>query len=468
MSEPIEFFGRLHPLLVHLPIGFLLLALVLQWLTLKQRYQNIFPAVRVAFLLGMISALLSCCSGWILSSGGEYDESILTYHKWMGITVFVAAAIGYLLSAKEFTGLSKMFSLLLLMLVLITGHLGGILTHGDAYLTKGLFGNREDSIRSARKVIPDIQEAMVFADIIQPILTDKCGTCHSDKKQKGGLRLDAKEWIVKGGKNGEVFFSGDPEKSPLYKRILLDPLEEKHMPPKGKPQVTEQEMMLIHWWISSKSGFDKKVKEVTRDNRLLPALLALSTATPVKKKPAMPANPIEKASPAMLDSLRNAGIIVLPVSLNTNYLSASFVSISKPSHSTIDLLKLVSRQLVWLKLSYADLSDGNWKTIGACSNLTRLSIEHTNLTDALINELSGLQNLEYLNLVGTKISLQGLQKLKSLDKLENIYLAETALKTGEFAGIQKLFPKAVIDTGNYRVKSLATDTQLLKAPPIKK
>ena len=468
MNALIEFFGRFHPVLVHLPIGFLLLALILQWLARKEKYNSILPAIRVAFLLGAISAVFSCLSGWSLSSGGEYDEATLDLHKWFGISVAVFSLIGFWYCTKPNTTFKTTLSIATVVLIIITGHLGGTLTHGEGFLTKGVFQSAKDSAKSARKAIPNVQEAQVFADIIQPVLLDKCGGCHSAVKQKGGLRLDGKDWILKGGKEGKVFQSGNTNASELYKRVVLDPLEEKHMPPKGKPQLTEPEINLLHWWISSDAGFEKKVKEVAQTPQILPALLAMQSAAVTTKKPEVPEGEVDKVAQSVLDSLRNNGIIVLPVAVNTNYLLANFVSIPKLNDQTVSLLRLISKQLVWLKLGYANLSESSLKIIGQCENLTRLSVDHTNLTDAGLVHFSKLANLQYLNLVGTKVSVQGIQQLKNLSKLESLYLGQTMVKGNDFIVLQKQFPKTDIDSGNYRLEFIAADTQLLKPAPVKK
>ena len=468
MNAFIEFFGRFHPVFVHLPIGFLLLALVFQWMARKEKYMAILPAIKIAFLLGVISAVVSCLTGWSLSSGGEYDETTLDYHKWMGISVTVVSFAGYWLADKPDTIFKNVLSITTFVFIIITGHLGGTLTHGDGFLTKDLSGSGTDSTKSARKTIADVQEAVVYADIIQPILTDKCGGCHSAKKQKGGLRLDAQEWILKGGKEGKVFVSGNPTGSELYKRTLLDPLEEKHMPPKGKPQLTEQEINLLHWWISSNAAFDKKVKDLPQPAKILPALLAMQSAAVSIKKPSIPEGTVDPVSPIILDSLHNAGIIVLPVAANSNYLSANFVSIQKVTEQAVALLQLIQKQLAWLKLGYANLSDNSWKIIGQCTQLTRLSIDHTNLTDAQIIHLAGLKNLQYLNLVGTKITVQGVQQLKMMTALEDLYLGQTSIKGNDFINLKKQFPKTTLDSGNYHLENLVSDTQIVKASPIKK
>jgi uncharacterized membrane protein len=356
MDKLMDLMGRFHPVLVHLPIGFLLLAIILQWLSKKEKYAAIVPAIKVAFLLGAISAVFSCITGWILSSGGEYDIATLSLHKWMGISVAAISIAGYFLVKKSNSFIKQIISILTVLLIIITGHLGGTLTHGEGFLTKGFGNAATDSSNTTHKAIDNVQEAKLFSDIIQPILNIKCGTCHSATKQKGGLRLDALEWILKGGKDGQVYIDGNADGSELYKRIVLSPLDEKHMSPKGKPQLTEQEINLIRWWINSKAAFDKKVKEVEQPAEIKPALIALGSAPEVKKSVDLPAEKVAPVSKEILDTLRKNGITVLPVALNSNYLLASFVSIPKPNDAQVSLLKLISKQLLWLQITGANIS----------------------------------------------------------------------------------------------------------------
>ena len=60
------FLGRFHPVVVHLPIGILLLAVLLHWLSRKPQFNNLQPAVSITLLLGALTAILSCISGWLL------------------------------------------------------------------------------------------------------------------------------------------------------------------------------------------------------------------------------------------------------------------------------------------------------------------------------------------------------------------------------------------------------------------
>jgi hypothetical protein len=78
-----EFIGRFHPVLVHLPIGVLLLAALFQWLSRKEKYQSLSFAVSISLFWGMISAILACISGYLLSNSGDYDGDLVSILLWV-------------------------------------------------------------------------------------------------------------------------------------------------------------------------------------------------------------------------------------------------------------------------------------------------------------------------------------------------------------------------------------------------
>ncbi len=71
-----------------------------------------------------------------------------------------------------------------------------------------------------------------FEKQVRPILADHCFSCHGEKKQKGGLRLDSRAALLRGGDDGPVVTPGDPEKSTLVRVVRHD--GDLKMPPKGK------------------------------------------------------------------------------------------------------------------------------------------------------------------------------------------------------------------------------------------
>jgi len=457
----VEFIAHFHPVLVHLPIGILLLAILFHWLSSKEKYAALTVAIPISYLAGAITAVLSCITGYLLSGSGEYDETTLNLHQWMGILVAFTSIAGYLFSRNNNPQQLQWVSILLLGILTVTGHLGGTLTHGEGYLWKGFSGAKKDSA-SAVKLIANAQEAIVFKDIIQPMLQQKCYNCHAATKQKGGLRLDSEEWINKGGKNGKVLIAGSIDSSEVYKRIVLDPLEEKHMPPKGKLQLTEQERVLLQWWIASGADFTKKSKELQQTAAIKTALSALEKSASVATKRAdIPAVAVAKANESILDSLTKNAVTILAISSNSNWLNANFVNCIKWNPAIEKQMSSLKDQLIWLKIPGAQLQESSWKTIAGLTNLRRLSAEHSNITDKDLMQLNTLNQLQYLNLVDTKITAKGLLQLKGNSNLTNLYLSHTGIGLQDINAIKSNFPKAVIDTGGYSVPFIATDTQQL-------
>lgn len=459
-----ELIGRFHPLLVHLPIGILLLAALFQLLALKPKYVSMHAALSIALFWGMISAIVSCISGYLLSQSGDYEEELVDTHQWFAIATASISVIAYLFNRweNEFT---KWVILLMVPLIIITGHLGGSLTHGSDYLSKG-FSKSDNVPEKEATPIADVQEANVYAEIIQPIFESRCYSCHNKSKKKGKLRLDEPEFILKGGKDGEVIKPGNASESDMMKRLLLPRNEEDHMPPKEKPQLKDNEIELIHWWIATGATFDKKTKDLEQPEKIKPILLSLQKQ--VKKIPSdVPQTIVEKADEKALQKLKQRGIVVLPVAQNSNYLTVSFVTVDSITHNDISLLQSIKKQLIWLNFSEKNISDTLLIPIAQLVNLTRLQLDNTLITDKGFATLRSLMNLQYLNLVGTKITASGVMQLKSLPKLQALYIYKTSITSSEWPTLKSNFPNVSLNTGGYQVPFLETDTMIVK-PPVKK
>jgi uncharacterized membrane protein len=463
--------GHFHPVFVHLPIGILVLACIFQLVERRKPSPGLHHAITIALLIGMISAIISCITGYFLSRSDDYDQELVSQHQWMGIGVAVVAIVLYFLRKKD-TAKRWHWPLMIVLIVLvsITGHIGGSLTHGSDYLTRPFtnLGNGADTVQ--RVVITDVQEAAVYQQVIQPLLETKCYSCHNKNKQKGGLRMDEQALLLKGGKNGVVLMPGKPDESDMLKRILLPREDEDHMPPKEKPQLTESEALLVRWWIEKGASFDKKVKELEQPAAVKPVLLALQNSSGAATKPspaAIPTEPVDRADENALKKIRELGVVILPVSQNSHYLSANFITATKAGNKDLSLLLPVKQQLVWLKLGLPAMNDSALNIIAQCDHLTRLQLNHTSITDAGLSQLNTLKELRYLNLVGTKVSAEGLLQLKGLDKLQSIYCYQTAVRAADYTKLQKAFPGVQIDTGGYKVPLLETDTTEVK-PSVKK
>ena len=462
-----EFIGRLHPALVHLPIGILLIALLLIWLSGKKKY-NISPeTINFVLLIGAISAVVACITGYLLSLSDDYDQSLVSWHMWMGISVAFASFLLYIKIVNRQMDLTyKIISIALLILIFITGHLGGQITRGSNFLSFSLIGNG-DSIAIDAKPITKVQEAKVYRDIVQPILYKDCYTCHGPNKQKGGLRMDKFALLMKGGKDGKVINISNADSSEMMKRLLLPKEDEHHMPPKQKPQPNEKQIALLHWWIQQGADTGKQVKDLQQPEKLKPILLALQRDHIEIKAPAnIPKDVVEKADDKAIEQLRKKAVIVMPVAQNSNYLMANFVTASSILDNDLSLLLPIKKQIVWLKIGDTKISDSALTYIGQCTNLTLLQLNNTTITDAGLPLLKNLKQLQSLNLVGTKVSAKGIVALKALKQLQSLYLYQTNVTGNEWILLKQQFPKTMLDTGGYFVPLLSSDTTVVKPAAI--
>ena len=457
-----EFIGRFHPVLVHMPVGILILAVLFQWLSAKEKFQSLQLAIGIALFWGMLSAIVSCISGYLLSTTDDYDKALIFKHQWFGIAVAVTSVIAYYLNRKNKP--IKWVMLPMALLIFITGHLGGSITHGSGYLTKAFTGDDDKKGDAIRKPIANVQEAVAFAEVVKPILEAKCFGCHGPNKQKGKLRLDEPDFILKGGKNGEIIVAGKAEESALMKRIMLQKDNKDHMPPIEKSQLSKQEIELLHWWINGGADFNKKVKDITQAENIKPVLQSLQSGK-IKEEITfsdIPEQPVEKALATAIQQLQLRGIAIMPVAQNSNYLSANFVAVDSFTERDLQLLAPLKKQLIWLKLSNSKVVDSNLVNIARLSSITRLFLDKTMVTDMGMQQLKNLSGLQYLNLVGTKVTASGVSQLTSFKNLQHLYLYQTSISASEWSGLKKLFPKTIIDTGGYRLQQLQSDTAILK------
>lgn len=454
--------GRLHPALVHLPIGILLLACCFDLLSSSQKFAVLRPAIGPMIFWGMVSAILAMLTGLALASGGDYTEEQVNAHKVSGIILAVLSVVLYMLyRTQKNRKLVNTFSVVTLASLVVTGHLGGSITHGEDYIAGAFEGTSTNS--APLKPIPDIQHALAFNGVVQPIFEARCYNCHSDRKQKGKLRLDNQEYILKGGKSKHTVVAGKPEESELIKRLLLPLEDEDHMPPKGKPQLTKEQIEYLQWWVSTGVDFNKKVGELPQTESLKPALLSLETGISAAEELAdVPEEPVAPADTSVIQKLNRAGVALLPVSRESNYLAANFITVGSQAPSLINELLPLKKQLVSLKLDGAELHDSTMNKVAQLTALRRLQISHTPITDDGIKYLANLAELRSLNLVDTRVTAKGLAALKNNKNIKNIYVYQTGISAAEAAELKSLFPKSELEFGNYTVPTLQTDTTEVK------
>ncbi|SOE22013.1 Uncharacterized membrane protein [Spirosomataceae bacterium TFI 002] len=446
-----EFIGHFHPLFVHLPIGILAIAVLLKWWFIKKPIEQSAEVMSFVLKIAFVSAVFSCITGYVLQLGGGYDEEMVSNHQWVGIALTVFTGV---LAFKDFPqkvtiGILGIISILLA----VTGHLGGSITHGEDYLSF-------KPAKKERAPITDINKAVIYSDIVQPILEEKCYTCHSSKKQKGELRLDTAEWITKGGENGTSFVAHDTENSILFQRLLLPEVEKEHMPPKGKPQPTENEIKLIEWWINEGGDYKMTVAE-TKDRSQVAGALKSLTAVSVAAISTIPFEKGREIDSKALEALKETGAVVLPVGESSNYLSVNYLGKKSIDVTALQAMLPLKDNIVWLKLNDTNVDDKSCELIAECENLTQLYLGGTAITNEGLKELASLDHLQVLNLTNTAINNEGLKPLSSLKDLRNIYLFGSKVDKNNWSELEALFPNASLDSGGYVVPTLATDTVMV-------
>ena len=479
----LDFIGHLHPLIVHLPIGILLLGILMM---VYEHYSKVdlHAPISLAFLVGSISAVLACLAGWILSNSGEYNALLVQKHQWTGISTTVIGLLVYFL--KQYR---KLLAVILTLLVFITGHYGGTLTHGENYL----FNSNEnsntshgDTLKKESKIITQvisngadsltIETHNVYKEQVAPILKLRCYNCHAALKQKNRLRLDGEIFIKKGGKNGKIFVAGNTFKSPLYTSLVLPIDDEKHMPPKGKHQLNQNEILIIERWIKSGASFEDIIDTIS-NKELVKNASSQNTianknilANPEKvnskitetKKDVVENNNIKGVekisslpnpapiSPSIIEDFKQKNIILTNIAEGSNFVMVNFINVVPFNNSSLQALKSINEQLAVLKLTNLPINDDDLKVVADLKNIKKLNVENTLITDNGMDYIKQLSQLEQLNLYGTNISDEGIIKLADLKNLFVLYLWKTKVTLNGIEQFKKLNPKVTIEIGDFK------------------
>ena len=285
-----QLLARLHPLMVHFPVGLLCVALLLELIDWRHKSTDLKAGIRLIVYIGAFSSILAALFGYMLAQQEEYGGTVLAIHQWSGIITMVLSVATALAYQRFSPAVSKGLLTLTVVGVTIAGHYGASLTHGEDYLTEVLpFGNA-----TPNETVASGDAKFVFASNGQPlddkqiqelnlqvrtIFAHNCYSCHSSTKVKGELRLDSKEFVMKGGENGPVLVAGHPEKSELIRRISLPRDHKEAMPTKGKG-LTANEIATLEFWIKQGAPWPEgKELSLYRVAELAPRNPAIPPAT---------------------------------------------------------------------------------------------------------------------------------------------------------------------------------------------
>ncbi|MEI7586132.1 MAG: c-type cytochrome domain-containing protein [Runella sp.] len=432
----------MHPLILHFPIVILLFAMIMEFFRFKPEnavntfYTNLLQNL---LLIGTLFAALTVIMGLFLSKDEEYAGDTLSWHKWTGVGVFFFASLVYWIRNNGWykAPVAKVGALITLLAIVLTGHFGGALTHGEDFIFESILSSKTPS------VVP-VEKAIVFDDVIMPIFEQKCVSCHNPNKLKGELMLTDAKSLLKGGESGKLFVPGNPAISLLLERVHMPIEEKKHMPPSGKPQLTTQEIQILALWVKAEASFKQKVLDLPAND----SLRVLSTA---RLKPSEIQDEIydfDDIDEGAITKLNNDYRTISVVAKESPAVSVNIYNRSAYSMKQLDELDAIKKQIVSLNLNMLPVKDADLKTVSKFENLRKLNLNFTDITSDGLKELSLLKHLQSLTLSGTKVNFIGLKThLPSFKTLKMISIWETALTVSEIDQLKKANKNLTIIAG---------------------
>ncbi|WP_400073851.1 c-type cytochrome domain-containing protein [Zobellia russellii] len=456
-----QLLGRLHPLIVHLPIGFIIAGLLLQFLDRKKKEST--QVISTLYLWGGYFAVTACITGYLQYLGEGYAFDSIKIHLWSGIaTALFSFVLWARLEAFSFVLFLTRIPILVLsglifILLSFTGHQGGNITHGEEYLVEPLPNSIKSALGydvfEAKEILltdETWESAILYSDIIEPILNNNCVSCHNPKKAKGDLALHTEEGILTSGENGPVIVANHPNKSDLFTRMELPKTDDKHMPPDGKKQPSKEEIKLVGIWIEKGHPFNKTIGELELPKLLFQSFFPRTETTDY---------PAINIPPPSLDSvkiIKNMGIHIEPISKKTNFLKVSALNMPSFKNADFGPLNSIAPQIAILDLGGTQITDGIFNDLTKLPNLTILKLDNTMITGKSIENLKILKHLKSINLSNSNFKEAYLNNLQNFESLEKVFLFKLGVnKTGTEIVNEG---KTVIEYGNYSLPSIESDS----------
>ena len=471
--------GKFHPLILHLPIGMLVGAVLLECFTGPLRRHD--AAVTLLLWLGFVSSMKAVLAGYFLAQPGGYPQDVLQWHLWSGISVPVLTFITLLAKLHHQQKAPLMSSSLYRVplfttaaALFVAGHFGGTMSHGDILKDIKTFA-KQPVAASLVTVGSPLTDLVIYDAVIAPMMESKCVSCHGLEKQKGELQLHTHEAMIKAGESEKLaIIPGKSAQSESVLRILLPASHDDHMPPENKPQITPAELEVLQWWIDAGASPDLKVGDASVPDNVrekITALLAAPAITGGAQGEAGAAGPAgtPAAAPDMapVQALeKELGVAILPLAQNDPALSFNCVNVAdKFGDAELAKFAPVADRMSEVNLGRSKVTDAGLASLAGMKNLKKLHLPNTAVTDAGIDSLLVLTNLEYLNLFNTKITDAGLAKLEKLPNLKRLFVWQTGATKPAAEALHAKLPGLVINLGwDQEVKTVVAAAAAPAAP----
>lgn len=142
IKHALQLLGRLHVVVVHFPIALIIAAAFGEGWSICTRSTSLAPAVRFCLLLGAAGAAAAALLGWLHATLGYAGDPspILALHRWIGTAASLwAVALAVVSEIDQHRGRrTVLFRAMLFvgaLLVGLSGHFGGLLTHGTEFFS---------------------------------------------------------------------------------------------------------------------------------------------------------------------------------------------------------------------------------------------------------------------------------------------------------------------------------------------
>lgn len=430
--------GRLHPAILHVPIGLLVFLGVLL-LARNEFKEKPFRRILLILLTSIaITTSITALFGFFLSLQSGYDEGAIVQHKIVGILLSFLCYVLLLIYQNSDRTTPAFYTLTAIAIgfMFFAGHSGGSITHGGNFvfapLTQVAAGPEEN--------------ASIYQSVIFPVLEKKCVACHNEAKAKGKLIMTSTDDFLRGGEHGKEWIEGKPEESRLIKFIHLPLSDDNHMPPDGKPQLSKQEIVLLEQWIKNGADFNVTADALKESDSL--RMIAASMETTGHKK--VQDYAFSAVSESTIRKLTSPGRVVFPLFQNSPALQADFFMAESFNMKALEELEPVKEQLVILNLSKMPVTDDGLSVIAGFRNLERLNINFTEISGAGLSRLRALEKLQSLSLAGTNVDANGIKVLFDLPQLTELYVWNTKITEEDKSTFEKQFPQVTVVTTQFK------------------
>ena len=439
-----EFLGRLHPLVLHLPIGLIFGLFLIEGLSLIiDRGARAWQVCRRAYIaLLCLSCIAAAATGYILSLEGQADGVTLTYHKWLGISVAGLSLVLLILAAKckpPSKGLIQAVFRVLVMwglcaVIIVTGHLGGQLTHGSQFLSTyapPVLQPYLGPVLQQSETSESVASVTAYSTLIQPILDNHCSFCHGTDRQKGHFSVHTSEALMAGGRSGPVVLPGDPQNSEFFTRIQSPLEEDGHMPPQGKSQLSSLQVSAIQWWIEQGASLDASLNK----NELPQALSGLLPQPETVEQSKQTDQPTQWDED-LIRRLTDQQISIQRIKQDDPRLWISFPAITdQVTDDTVKQLLPLAPFIAWLDLSNTRITSDTLQWINKMPVLVELNLRHTDIQAEALMPLARHESIERLNLSQVSLDDTVVETLLKMPSLKRVYLWESQVSQ---AGIRQL------------------------------